>query len=66
MDFDINALRQQLQDKANLNPEQAERAARVAMEFIAERIPQAGDLVEKAGGAEEIAKRLGGLFGRRE
>jgi hypothetical protein len=63
--MDIDALKQQLQERANLNPEQAEQAAKVALEFFADRIPQAGDLLEKAGGAEGVARRLGGLFGRR-
>ncbi len=64
--MDINALKQQLQERANLDPEQAENAARVALEFFTERVPQIGGLVEKAGGANGIARRLGGLFGRRE
>jgi hypothetical protein len=38
----------------------------VALEFFADRIPQAGDLLDKAGGAEGVARRLGGLFGKRD
>jgi len=64
--MDIDALKQQLQERANLSAEQAEQAAKVALEFFAEHIPQAGDLLEKAGGAEGVARRLGGLFGKRD
>jgi hypothetical protein len=64
--MDIDALKQQLQERANLSPEQAEQAAQVALEFFADRIPQAGDLLEKAGGAEGVARRLGGFFGKRD
>lgn len=62
--MDLGELKQQLQDKANLSPEQAEKAAQTALEFFQERIPQLGGLLEKAGGADDIAKKLGGLFGR--
>jgi hypothetical protein len=62
--MDLQELKQALIERAGLDPEQAERAARVALEFFAEKVPQAGDLVEKAGGVDEIAKRFGGLFGR--
>ena len=64
--MNIDALKQQLQERANLSPEQAEQAAEVAIEFFSERVPQLGGLVEKAGGVDEVARRLGGLFGRRE
>lgn len=64
--MDLNALKQQLQERANLSPEQAEQAAQVALQFFSERFPQLDGLMEKGGGAEEIARRLGGLFGRRE
>lgn len=62
--MDLDALKQQLQERANLDPEQAERAAQVALEFFAERFPALEGLVGKAGGADEIARRLGGLFRR--
>ncbi len=64
--MDLDALKQRLQERANLDPEQAEQAAQVALEFFAEHVPQVGDLIEKAGGAGDIARRLGGLFGRRD
>ena len=62
--MDLDALKQQLQERANLDPEQAEKAAQVALGFFAEHIPQASGLLEKGGGADEIAKKLGGLFNR--
>ena len=62
--MDLNALKQQLQDRANLEPEQAEKAAQVALEFFTEHVPQVGELIGKAGGADDIARRLGGLFRR--
>jgi hypothetical protein len=65
-DVDLNALKQQLQDRANLSPEQAEKAAEVALDFFKEHVPQIGGLLDRAGGADDIARRLGGLFGRRE
>jgi hypothetical protein len=61
---DIEALKQQLQERADLSPEQAEKAAQVALEFFTEHVPQIGSLVEQAGGVEDVARRLGGLFGR--
>lgn len=64
--MDIDALKQQLQERASLSPEQAEAAARVALAFFTDRIPQAGDLLDRAGGAEGVARRLGGLFGKRD
>ncbi len=64
MDLDINALKQALQERANLSSEQAEQAARVALEFFTERVPQVSGLLEKAGGADDIAKKLGGFFRR--
>lgn len=64
--MDLDALKQQLQDRANLSSEQAEKAAQVALEFFTAHVPQLGGLIEQAGGAEDIARRLGGLFGRRE
>jgi hypothetical protein len=62
--MDVNALKQMLQDRANLSPEQAEQAAQVALQFFAEHVPQAAGLLDKAGGVEGISKKLGGLFGR--
>ena len=62
--MDLDSLKQQLQERAGLDPEQAEKAARVALEFFSEHVPQLGGLLDQAGGAEGIAKRLGGLFGR--
>lgn len=64
--LDITALKQLLMERANLNEEQATRAAQVALEFIAERVPLAGGLLEKAGGGEGLASRLGGLFGSKQ
>jgi hypothetical protein len=62
--LDVNALVQQLQEKANLSQEQAEQAATVALNFIKEQIPQAGDLMDKVGGSESLADKIGGLFKR--
>ncbi|MGH2598862.1 MAG: hypothetical protein ACRDJ9_05690 [Dehalococcoidia bacterium] len=64
MALDVNALVQQLQEKANLSQEQAEQAATVALNFVKDQIPQAGDLMEKAGGSEGLAGKIGGLFKR--
>jgi hypothetical protein len=61
--LDINSLKQLLQEKANLSPEQAEKAAQVALDYVTEQIPQAAGLIEKAGGSEGLAKKLGGIFG---
>ncbi len=63
--LDLNALKQALMERANLDEEQAAKAAQVALEFLAERVPQLGGLLDKAGGAEGLADRLGGLFGQR-
>ena len=62
---DVNALKQALMERANLNEEQATNAAQVALEFLADRVPQLGGLLDKAGGAEGLAGRLGDLFGKR-
>lgn len=62
--MDLNDLKQQLQDKANLSPEQAEKAAQTALEFFQDRVPQLGGLLDQAGGVDDVAKKLGGLFGR--
>lgn len=62
--MDLNSLRQQLQERADLNPEQAEKAAQVALDFFQEHVPQVGSLIDKAGGVEDVARKLGGLFGR--
>lgn len=64
--MDIEALKQQLQERAGLDGEQAERAARVALEFFTDQLPQAGELLDKAGGVDQVARRLGGLFGKRD
>jgi hypothetical protein len=64
--MDITTLKEQLQQRANLSPEQAEQAAEVALQFFTERVPQLDSLIDKAGGVDQISKRLGGLFGRRE
>ncbi len=64
MDFD--AIKQALMERANLDEEQATRAAQVVLDLVAERVPQLGGLVEKAGGSEGLAKQLGGLFGKRQ
>ena len=64
--MDLNALKQQLQERANLSPEQAERAAQVALEFFTDRVPEVGGFIEKAGGADELARRLGSFFARRD
>jgi hypothetical protein len=62
--MDVNELKQALQERANLTPEQAERAAQVALEFFAQHVPGAADLLEKGGGVEELGKRFGSLFNR--
>ncbi len=61
---DFQALKQALMERANLDEEQATRAAQVVLEFLAERVPQIGGLLDKAGGVEGLAGRLGGLFGK--
>jgi hypothetical protein len=53
-------------DRANLDEAPAPKAAEVALSFLTEHIPQLGGLLGKAGGAEGIADRLGGLFGKRD
>ena len=62
--MDIDALRRQLQERAGLSPEQAEQAARVALEFVREHADQLVDIAENIPGADRITRRLGGLFGR--
>ena len=62
--LNVEVLKQALMERANLNEEQATRAAEVALEFLADRVPQAGGLLDKAGGVEGLANRLGGLFGK--
>lgn len=62
--MDLTDLKQQLQERANLNPEQAERAAQVALDFFQERVPGLGGLLDRAGGVDDVARKLGGLFGR--
>lgn len=61
--MDINALKQRLQEQAHLSPEQADKAAQVALSFVGENIPGASGLLEKAGGEEGLSKKLGGLLG---
>lgn len=61
--MDINDLKQRLQEQAHLNSEQAEKAAQVAVAFMAEHIPGAAGLLDKAGGGESLSKKLGGLLG---
>jgi hypothetical protein len=63
---DFDELKQALIERANLDEEQATRAAQVALDFLAERVPQLGDLLDKAGGAEGLAGRLGGLFSKKD
>ena len=60
---DITALKEQLRERADLSPDQADRAARVALEFFADRAPQVREMVDKAGGVDKLAHRIGGLFG---
>ena len=62
--MDLNVLKEQLQERANLSPEQAEKAAEVALAFFSEHVPQVSGLIDKAGGVDDIAKRLGGFFNR--
>ncbi len=62
--MDINTLKQLLQEKVNLSPEQAEQAAQVALQYFTDQIPQASGLIEQAGGVEGLSKKLGGIFGR--
>ena len=64
--MDLNMLRQQLQERANLSPEQAEKAAQVALDFFSNQVPQVAGLIDKAGGAESLAQRLGGMLGKRD
>ena len=60
--MDVTQLQQALQERAHLNPDQAERAAHVALEFFAQHVPGGNELLQKGGGADELAKGLGGLF----
>jgi hypothetical protein len=62
--MDASQLQQALQDRAHLSPDQAERAAQVALEFFAEHVPGGSEVLQKGGGADAIAKNLGGLFNR--
>lgn len=62
--MDLDALKTMLQERANLDPEQAEKAAQAALEFFSEKVPGLAGLMEQGGGVEGIAKKLGGLFGR--
>ena len=64
--MDVEALKRQLQERANLSPEQAERAAQVALEFFTDRVPEVAGFVQQAGGADELARRLGSFFARRD
>ena len=64
--LDIEALKRALMERANLDEAQATKAAEVALQFVTEQVPQLGSLVDRVGGAEEIGRRLGGLFGRRD
>ena len=64
--MDLNMLRQQLQEWANLSPEQAEKAAQVALDFFSNQVPQVAGLIDKAGGAESLAQRLSGMLGKRD
>jgi hypothetical protein len=73
---DVNDLKQILQEKANLSPEQAEQAAQVAFDYVKEQIPDseglmqkagdvAGDITDKAGDvAGDLTKKLGSIFNR--
>jgi hypothetical protein len=63
---DIEELKRALMERANLDEAQATKAAEVALSFLAERVPQLGGLLDQAGGAEGLAGRLGGLFGKRD
>jgi hypothetical protein len=62
----IEELKRALMERANLDEAQATKAAEVALSFLSERVPQLEGLLDKAGGAEGIAGRLGGLFGKRD
>jgi predicted Mrr-cat superfamily restriction endonuclease len=64
--IDLQALTHVLIERANLDPEQAERAAEVVLQFITEQAPRAVGLYEQAGGVEGIARQIGGLFGTRD
>jgi hypothetical protein len=63
---DVEELKRVLMERANLDEAQATKAAEVALAFLAERVPQLSDLMDKAGGAEGLAGRIGGLFGKRD
>ena len=63
---DIDALKRALMERANLDEAQATKAAEVALSFLTEHVPQLGGLLDKAGGAEGLAGRLGGLFGTKD
>ncbi len=63
---DIDELKRALMERAHLDEAQATKAAEVALSFLAERVPQLGGLLDHAGGAENLAGRLGGLFGKRD
>jgi hypothetical protein len=63
---DIEELKRALMERANLDEGQATKAAEVALAFLAERVPQLAGLLDQTGGAEGLAGRLGGLFGKRD
>jgi hypothetical protein len=63
---DIGELKRALMERAELDEAQAAKAAEVALAFLAERVPQLGGLLDAGGGAEGLAGRLGGLFGKRD
>jgi hypothetical protein len=53
-----------LQQRVGLGEEQARQAARTALEFLRERVPQAGPLLDMAEGAGgSLPGNLGGLLG---
>jgi len=62
---EIDALKQALMERAHLDEAHATQAAQVALEFLTDRVPHLGGLLDKAGGAEGRADRLGGLFGKK-
>lgn len=62
--MDVEALKQRLIDEAHLSPDQAEKAAQVAINFMSEHMPGTSGMLDKAGGSEGIAKKIGGLFHR--
>jgi hypothetical protein len=63
---DIAELKAVLQERAGLDEAQAARAAEVALNFLTERVPQLSGLLDTAGGAESLASRIGGLFGKKD